>query len=107
MSSVYHIIGDKDTVLGYCFAGVTGEVVENEEQARKAFQQATAKPHNGILMITEAVEDMLQDEVMAYRMKATPPFLTVVEDIWGKRGKRRTLQDLIFTAVGIRIVDEK
>jgi len=107
MSSVYHIIGDKDTVLGYRFAGVTGDVVENEEQARKAFQQATAKPRNGILMITEAVEDMLQEEVMAYRLKATPPFLTVVEDIWGKRCKRRTLQDLIFAAVGIRIVDEK
>ncbi|NMA20901.1 MAG: hypothetical protein GX927_10025 [Lentisphaerae bacterium] len=107
MSSVYHIIGDKDTVLGYRFAGVTGDVVENEEQARKAFQQATAKSRNGILMITEAVEDMLQEEVMAYRLKATPPFLTVVEDIWGKRGKRRTLQDLIFAAVGIRIVDEK
>lgn len=33
MSSAYHIIGDKDTVLGYRFAGVTGETVENEEQA--------------------------------------------------------------------------
>lgn len=105
--SAYHIIGDQDTVLGYCFAGVTGEVVENEDQARAAFQHATAKPRNGILLITEAVEDMLQEEVMAYRLKATPPFLTVIEDIWGKRGKRRTLQDLIFAAVGIRIVEEK
>lgn len=107
MTSAYHIIGDKDTVLGYCFAGVTGDVVENEEQARAAFQQATSKPHNGILLITEAVEDMLKEEVMAYRLKATPPFLTVVEDIWGKRGKRRSLQELIFAAVGIRIVEEK
>jgi len=105
--TAYHIIGDQDTVLGYCFAGVTGDVVENEEQARAAFHNATDKPHNGILLITEAVEDILQDEVMAYRLKASPPFLTVVEDIWGKRGKRRTLQDLIFAAVGIRIVEEK
>lgn len=107
MSSAYHIIGDKDTVLGYRFAGVTGETVENEEQARAAFRLATAKPHNGILLITEEVEDMLKDEVMAYRLKATPPFLTVVEDVWGKRGKRRSLQELIFAAVGIRIVEEK
>jgi vacuolar-type H+-ATPase subunit F/Vma7 len=107
MSSAYHIIGDKDTVLGYRFAGVTGEVVENEEQARAAFHQATVRQHNGILLITEAVEDMLKEEVMAYRLKATPPFLTVVEDIWGKRGKRRSLQELIFAAVGIRIVEEK
>lgn len=105
--SAYHIIGDQDTVLGYCFAGVTGDVVANEEQARAAFHTATANSHGGILLITEAVEDMLHEEVMAYRLKATPPFLTVVEDIWGKRGKRRSLQDLIFAAVGVRIVEEK
>ena len=32
----YHIIGDQDTVLGYRFAGVTGDVVETEAEARAA-----------------------------------------------------------------------
>ena len=104
--AAYHIIGDPDTVLGYRFAGVSGEIVTTVEEARAAFQNATADPDNGILIITEAVEDMLKDEVTAYRLKAVPPYLTVIEDIWGKRGKRRSLQDLIFDAVGIRIVDE-
>jgi vacuolar-type H+-ATPase subunit F/Vma7 len=105
--SAYHIIGDKDTVLGFRFAGVTGDIVESETEARDAFKRATAKRRDGILLITEAVEEMLSEEVLAYRLKASPPFLSVVEDIWGKRGKRRSLQELIFTAVGIRIVDEK
>ncbi len=104
--AVYHIIGDSDTVLGYRFAGVSGEAVSNLAEARAAFERATADSNNGILIITEAVEDWLKDEVTAYRLKATPPYLTVVEDIWGKRGKRRSLQELIFAAVGIRIVEE-
>ena len=77
------------------------------EQAREAFAEATRETKDGVLLITEAVEDMLQEQVTAYRLKASPPYLTVVEDIWGKRGKRRSLQDLIFEAVGIRIVEEK
>lgn len=104
--AAYHIIGDSDTVLGYRFAGVPGDIVTTVEEARAAFQAATTDPDNGILIITEVVEDMLKAEVTAYRLKAVPPYLTVVEDIWGKRGKRRSLQDLIFEAVGIRIVDE-
>ena len=82
--SAYHIIGDQDTVLGYRFAGVSGTVANTPEQAREAFAEATRETKDGVLLITEAVED-----------------------IWGKRGKRRSLQDLIFEAVGIRIVEEK
>ncbi|NLF92599.1 MAG: hypothetical protein GX564_01825 [Oligosphaeraceae bacterium] len=103
----YHIIGDPDTVLGYRFAGVSGDAVSSVEEARAAFTRATTAADHGILIITEAVEDMLKDEITAYRLKATPPYLAVVEDIWGKRGKRRSLQDLIFEAVGIRIVEEQ
>lgn len=104
--SIYHIIGDADTVLGYRFAGVSGTVVENVEQARAAFIKALAE-HHGILLITEAIEDMLTEEVTAHRLKAEAPYLTVVEDIWGKRGKRHSLQDVIYEAVGIRLVDEQ
>lgn len=102
--SVYHIIGDADTVLGYRFAGVSGTVVENAEQARAALKRALAE-HRGILLITEAIEEALSEEVTAHRLRAAAPFLTVVEDIWGKRGKRRSLQDVIYEAIGIRLVD--
>ena len=59
-----------------------------------------------VLMVTEAVEDMLEQEVTAHRMAAVPPYLTVVQDIWGPKGHRRTLQELINEAVGIRISND-
>jgi hypothetical protein len=31
----------------------------------------------------------------------------VVEDIWGPKGTRKSLQDLIYEAVGIRIVKDE
>ena len=72
----YHIIGDPDTVLGYRFAGVSGDAVSTVEEAREAFARATADGDYGILIITEAVEDMLKDETTAYRLKAKPPYLS-------------------------------
>ena len=47
---------------------------------------------------------MLEGEVTAHRLAAAPPYIVVIEDIWGPDGQRRSLQDLIFEAVGIRIV---
>ena len=35
--AAYHIIGDQDTVLGYRFAGVSGDVVEDAAQAVESF----------------------------------------------------------------------
>ena len=99
----YHIIGDQDTVLGYRFAGVTGDVVETEEEARAAFRAALADRSLMILLLTEAVEHMLGAEVTAHRMAAIPPYVTIVQDIWGPRGNRRSLQELIGEAVGVKI----
>lgn len=103
----YHIIGDQDTVLGYRFAGVTGDAVDTEEDAREAFTKAVAGRKPGVLLLTEAVADMLEEEVTAHRLAAAPPYLAVVQDIWGPRGKRRSLQELIDEAVGIRIVRDE
>ena len=99
----YHIIGDQDTVLGYRFAGVTGDVVETEGEARAAFRAALADRSLMILLLTEAVEDMLGAEVTAHRMAAIPPYVTIVQDIWGPRGNRRSLQERIGEAVGVKI----
>ena len=105
--SAYHIIGDKDTVLGYRFAGVSGDVVEDAAQAKTAFGNALNDSGITVLLVTEAVEDMIPDMVMKHRMASIPPYLAVVQDIWGPRGGRKSLQELINEAVGIRISSDE
>ncbi|MBO4345478.1 MAG: V-type ATP synthase subunit F [Victivallales bacterium] len=101
----YHIIGDPDTVLGYRFAGVTGDAVENAEQAREAFNKALSSEEPGILLLTQPIEDMIEEEVTAHRLTSKPPYVAVVPDIWGGGRKRKSLQETISEAVGIKIVE--
>ena len=105
--AAYHIIGDEDTVLGYRFAGVSGDAVEDAAQAKTAFENALKDPSITVLLITEAVEDMIPEIVMRHRVDAKPPYLAVVQDIWEPRGGRKSLQELINEAVGIRISSEE
>jgi vacuolar-type H+-ATPase subunit F/Vma7 len=103
----FHIIGDADTVLGYRFAGVPTTVVEGTPAAHEAFRRVLAEGRCRILLLTEAVEAMLGDVLTAHRLAADPPYVVVVEDLWGPRGGRKTLEDLIYEAVGIRIVKDE
>ena len=104
MTSPYHIIGDSDTVLGFSFAGVPGDVVASHEEALKAFNEALKKPGLVVLVLTEAVEDMLDKEVTAHKFAAKKPYIATVEDIWGTRQGHKTLEQLISEAVGVKLI---
>jgi len=100
----FHIIGDQDTVLGFRFAGVPGTVVATPEEASQALRQAVSAGRCQILVLTERVERMVRTEATAHRLEATPPYLVVIEDMAGPDVDRRTLQQLIGEAVGVRMV---
>lgn len=105
--AVYHIIGDQDTVLGFRFAGVTGEVVNNRAEAQEVFRNCLRVPDCRILLLTEAAADMLDEELSAHKLSAKSPYVAVVEDIWGPQGERPSIQAMIYDAIGIRIIEEK
>ena len=100
----FHIIGDPDTVVGYRFAGVTGTGVETAEEARTAFRDAVSSDTTRILLITEPVADMIEREVVAHRLTSEEPYVVAVRDIWGAEAKRKSLEDMIQEAVGVKIV---
>jgi len=103
----FQIIGDRDTILGYQFAGVAGTAVETLAEAQAAFRAVTVAGDCQVLILTETVARLLGNEVTTHRLAARPPYLVEVPDIWGTKVPRRSLEQLIQEAVGIRIVQEK
>ena len=103
----FRFIGDQDTALGFRFARVPGDVVANAEEASRAFQAALADRELVILVLTEQVAQWIDPEVTAHKLTASRPYIATVEDIWGKRSKARSLEQLIYEAVGVKILEQK
>ncbi len=102
----FHIIADQDTVLGFRFAGVTGTTVDSAEAAATAFAEVAGDASCRILLLSEQVEEWIEKDVTAHRLAATAPYIVTVESVWGPHGHRKSLEELIYEAVGIRIVGD-
>jgi V/A-type H+-transporting ATPase subunit F len=99
----YHVIGDEDTVLGFRYAGIPGEVVADAEAAREAFLRVTSLPDIGIVIITDLVADLIRDTVNAERFDQVLPLVVEVPGPGGPSPARQDLLALIREAVGIRV----
>mgnify|MGYP004582677567 FL=1 len=103
MGAPYRIIGDKDTVLGFSFAGVDGDAVTSRENALPAFENALAMPDLVVLILTEPVAGWLDAEVTAHKLSVKRPYIATIADIWGSGKPARPLEQLICEAVGVKL----
>ena len=99
----YYVIGDEDTVLGFRYAGVEGEIVASPEEAREALARVERSPDIGILIITDVVADTIRREVNAVRFDRALPLVVEVPGPTGPSPQRRDLLAMIREAVGIKI----
>jgi len=99
----YHVIGDEDTVLGFRYAGIGGDLVGTADEARQALERVGRQPDVGILIITDVVADLIRDEVNAIRFGGKLPLVVEVPGPTGPSAERQDLLALIREAVGIRV----
>ena len=99
----YHVIGDEDTVLGFRYAGIAGDIVRDAAEAREAFQRAVMAPGLGIIIIADSVADLIRDVVGAQRFGQAMPLVVEVPGPSGPSPERGDLLSLIREAVGIRV----
>jgi V/A-type H+-transporting ATPase subunit F len=99
----YYVIGDEDTVLGFRYAGVPGEVVTNTQQAREALARAVAERRARILVVTDVIAEAMRNEVNAVRAAAAWPLVVEIPGPTGPMPGKRTLLAPIQEAVGVRV----
>lgn len=99
----YSIIGDEDTVLGFGVVGVPGKVATNADEARRAFEAVLEDKDTCIVIMTEAVADMIRTIVDKYLFTESFPLIVEIPDRQGPRPDRPGIRELVNAAIGIRI----
>ena len=99
----FFCIGDEDVVTGFRFAGIRGRIVTDEGGAKEAFEDAIHSEDIGILIVTEKVAAMLEDEILNWQQANDYPLIVDIPDLGGHIAKRKTLMDAIREAVGIHL----
>ena len=109
----YFVIGERELVLAFKLTGVDGAVCLNREEALAAFNRITGRgsamvapidaERPKILILTENISDMLEDEVLDWQKKGAYPLIVEIPGIEGHLSGKKTLTDAIREAVGIQV----
>lgn len=97
------ISDNRDTWVGMRLTGIDGVLVRDRENALKAIKNAMQDEEVGILILTERVVDMAEDEVMELKMKCKTPLIIEIPDRHGTIRESDVITDYIRNSIGIRI----
>jgi V/A-type H+-transporting ATPase subunit F len=98
----YLVIGDEDAVLGFRCAGVAGVAVNSATEALAALKGAR-ESKAGIVILTQEVAAMMQEEVDALRFGGRLPMIVEIPGPRGPLSGRKSLSDIIRQAIGVKI----
>ncbi|MBR1616238.1 MAG: V-type ATP synthase subunit F [Treponema sp.] len=108
----YFVIGEREIVLAFKLVGVDGSVCVNRTEALDAFNRITGRGGTAsvpsserpkVLILTEEVSSMLEDEVLEWQKGAEYPLVVEIPGIRGHLQGKKSLSDMIREAVGIQV----
>ncbi|MHA1144205.1 MAG: V-type ATP synthase subunit F [Candidatus Helarchaeota archaeon] len=97
-----HVIGDRDTVIGFKLVGVPGTIISGKREARQLINSFLLKEDFGILIITEKIYEDLQTYINKIKTTKRIPLIIEVPDRSGPRDYL-ALEHTIKSAIGFRI----
>ena len=97
-----HVIGDRDTVIGFKLIGIHGTVVTNKEKARELIDSFLIKEDFGILIIGEKIYENLLDYIYNIKVSRRIPLIIEVPDRKGAR-ESLSMENVIKSFIGLRI----
>ncbi len=110
----YFFIGERELLLGFSLVGVKGVVAVTREEALEAFNYATGKSNalSGlpaaeqrprVLIITEEISMLLEEEIFEWQKKGEYPLLVEVPGLRGRLEGKKSLTAAIREAIGIHV----
>ena len=96
-----HVLGPRDTVIGFRLAGVNaGTIIEHPEDAKEIIESYLMKKEKGIIIITEKIYRDLEDFIFEIKTKKRNPIIIAVPDRFGPRDDVISLRTLMKKSFG-------
>ncbi|MFZ5968602.1 MAG: V-type ATP synthase subunit F [Bacillota bacterium] len=96
------ISDNQDTLIGMRLAGIKGVLVKNREEALEQLQKTLDSSEIQIVIVTEAVLAMAEEEIMELKIKRDYPLIIEIPD---RQGSRRGdyITKYIRESIGLKI----
>lgn len=96
------ISDDKSTVIGLRLAGITGMLVNDEVETKKAFQAAKQDDTVGIVILTESVFNLLVDDFIKHRKSGKLPLVVTIPGRHGLEDKDFIMK-YVKESIGVKV----
>lgn len=97
----FFVLGDRDTVLGFRLAGVSGVIIESAEQGREILSQLIKEKHYGIIIVTEKIGKMINIEEYTYTLDF--PLIVDIPDREGYDSNKKSIEEILRKTIGIAL----
>ncbi len=99
----FYLISDNvDTAVGLRLAGISGEVVHDEDGVKAELDKALGDKEIGIVLITQKLYKLCPDYILELKRKNSVPLIVEIPDRHGSEGPG-LFADIIREAVGIKL----
>jgi len=98
-----HVIGGRDLVIGFRFAGMRGEVVGEGDDAVAAVERGAADAEVGVLVVSTAVAERAREVLARLRVRQGFPIVFEVPEPGSPARDPEALMRFVGEAVGLRL----
>ncbi len=98
-----YVIGNEDCVLGFSLVGVSGHIVRNAIEMRKALDDCKSDKTIGLLLVTADVAAWAREQIDMLKVSSLAPLVVEIPGEAAGTTSYSSLKEFVQRAVGISL----
>ncbi len=100
----FHLISDNiDTIVGMRLAGITGVLVHEDAETRKALTDAMEMEDVAVILLTERLVKLCPELVYDLKLNRHRPLIVEIPDRHGNGRSKDSITKYVREAIGVKI----
>lgn len=100
----FYLISDNvDTMVGMRLAGITGVLVHEDAETRKALKDAIKMEDVAVILMTERLVHLCSDLVYDLKLNCKRPLIVEIPDRHGNGRSKDSITRYVRDAIGVKI----